>query len=131
MRLHEYANKMGVTYKTAFRWWKAGRLDAYQLETGTVIVRDPLPKSATGVALYARVSSVDQKNDLERQLERLKDYAAAHGYQVTRMVSEIGSGLNDRRPKFLKLLTDPTIGVIVVEHRDRGTRFGFINIEQL
>jgi hypothetical protein len=52
------------------------------------------------VALYARVSSVDQKNDLERQLERLKDYAAAHGYQVTRMVSEIGSGLNDRRQSF-------------------------------
>jgi putative resolvase len=96
-----------------------------------VIVRAPLKVSANHVALYARVSSVDQKNDLERQLERLKDYGAAHGYQVTRMVSEIGSGLNDRRPKFLKLLTEPTIGVIVVEHRDRGTRFGFIYIEQL
>ncbi len=58
--------------------------------------------------MYTRVSSVDQKNDLERQMERLKDYAAAHGYHVTRMVSEIGSGLNDRRTKFLKLLTDPT-----------------------
>jgi putative resolvase len=54
--------------------------------------------------LYASVSSADKKNDLERQMERLKDYAAAHGYQVIRMVSEIGSGLNDRRPKFLKLL---------------------------
>jgi len=96
-----------------------------------VIVRAPLKVSANHVALYVRVSSVDQKNDLERQLERLKDYGAAHGYQVTRMVSEIGSGLNDRRPKFLKLLTEPTIGVIVVEHRDRGTRFGFIYIEQL
>ena len=83
------------------------------------------------MALYARVSSVDQKNDLQRQLERLKDYAAAQGYQVTRMVSEIGSGLNDRRPKFLKLLTDPTIGVVVVEYRDRDTRFGFPFIEQL
>jgi len=98
---------------------------------GTVIVRDPIPKHATGVALYARVSSVDQKHDLERQMERLQDYAAAHGYQVTRMVSEIGSGLNDRRPKFSKLLTDPSIGVIVVEHRDRGTRFGFPYLEQL
>ncbi len=87
--------------------------------------------SATNVALYARVSSVDQKNDLQRHLERLKDYAAAQGYQVTRMVSEIGSGLNDRRPKFLKLLTDPTIGVIVMEYRDHGTRFGFTYIEQL
>ena len=131
MKLSAYARQIGVTYKTAYRWWKAGRLDAYQLDTGTVIVRDPLPKSATGVALYARVSSVDQKNDLERQMERLKDYAAAQGYHVTRMVSEIGSGLNDRRPKFLKLLTDPTIGVILLEHRDRGTRFGFTYIEQL
>ena len=126
-----YARQIGVTYKTAYRWWQAGKLDAYQMDTGTVIVRDPLKVSATNVALYARVSSADQKNDLERQLERLKDYAAVHGYQVTRTVSEIGSGLNDRRPKFLKLLTDPTIGVIVVEYRDRGTRFGFTYIEQL
>jgi predicted site-specific integrase-resolvase len=74
---------------------------------------------------------VDQKNELERQMERLKDYAAAHGYHVMRMVHDIGSGLNDRRPRFLKLLTDPTIGVIVLEHRDRGTRFGFTYIEQL
>ncbi len=107
MKLSVYARQIGVTYKTAYRWWKAGRLDAYQLDTGTVIVRDPLPKSATGVAPYARVSSVDQKNDLERQMERLKDYAAAHGYHVMRMVQEIGSGLNDRRPKFLKLLDFP------------------------
>jgi putative resolvase len=81
--------------------------------------------------LSARVSSADQKNDLERQIERLKDYAAAKGYHVTRQMSEMGSGLNDRRPKFLKLLTDPTISVILIEHRDRGTRFGFTSIEQL
>jgi len=131
MKLSTYAPQIGVTYKTAYRWWKAGKLDAYQLDTGTVIVRDPLKVSANTVVLYARVSSVDQKNDLERQLERLKDYAAVHGYQVTRTVSEIGSGLNDRRPKFLKLLTDPTIGVIVMEYRDHGTRVGFTYIEQL
>jgi predicted site-specific integrase-resolvase len=75
----EIERLLGVTYKTAYRWWRAGRLDAYQLETGTVIVRDPTPKSTTGVALYARVSSADQKNDLERQMERLKDYAAVRG----------------------------------------------------
>src|SRR5712692_9688891 len=128
MKLSVYARQIGFTYNTAYRWWKAGRLDAYQLETGTVVVRDPLPKSATGVALYPHVSSVDQKNDLELQMERLKDYSAAQGYHVTRTVSEIGSGLNDRRPKFLKLLTDPSVGVIVMEHRDRGTRFGFTYI---
>lgn len=132
MRLSAYAKKMGVSYKTAFRWWKAGRLDAYQLETGTIIVRDPVPTEAsTNVALYARVSSNDQKEDLERQVQRLKDYAASRGYQVTKVVSELASGLNDTRPKFIKLLTDPNIGVIVVEHRDRATRFGFTYIEQL
>jgi predicted site-specific integrase-resolvase len=132
MRLSQYAKTMGVSYKTAFRWWKAGRLDAYQLETGTIIVRDPVATEASpNVALYARVSSNDQKEDLERQVQRLKDYAASRGYQVTKVVSELASGLNDTRPKFLKLLTDPSIGIIVVEHRDRATRFGFHYIEQL
>lgn len=124
---------MGISYKTAFRWWKAGKLDAYQLDTGMVIVRDPEPeKSApTGIALYARVSTTGQKADLERQVERLKTYAASRGYQVTKIVQEIASGMNDSRPKLLKLLTDPQIGTIVIEHRDRLTRFGFVYIEQL
>ncbi len=123
---------MGVSYKTAFRWWKAGKLDAYQLDTGTVIVREPRASEApTHVALYARVSSADQQEDLERQMQRLKDYAASRGYQVTKIVSELASGLNESRPKFLKLLTDARIGVIVVEQRERATRFGLTYIEQL
>ncbi len=133
MRLSQYAKQMNVSYKTAFRWWRAGRLDAYQLDTGTIIVRDPRPEtpSPKGIALYARVSTQGQKADLDRQIERLKTYAASRGYQVTKIVQEIGSSMNDTRPKLLKLLTDPQIGKIVVEHRDRLTRFGFVYIEQL
>jgi putative resolvase len=132
MRLSQYAKQMGVSYKTAFRWWKAGKLDAYQLDTGTVIVRELVSSEApANVALFARVLSADQKEDLERQTQRLKDYAAAKGYQVTKAVSELASGLNDSRPKFLKLLTYASIGTIVVEHRDRTTRFGLTYIEQL
>lgn len=133
MRLSQYAKKMGVSYKTAFRWWKAGKLDAYQLDTGTVIVRDdaPLPATASGIALYARVSTAGQQEDLERQVERLKTYAASRGYQVVKVVQELASGMNDNRPKLLKLLTDASIGVIVVEHQDRLTRFGANYIEQL
>jgi putative resolvase len=131
MRLSEYAKKMGVTYKTAFRWWKAGKLDAYQLDTGTVIVREPAqPQEALKIALYARVSQASQKTDLTRQLERLRQYALARGYQVAKEVTEIASGLNDQRPKLMKLLMDATIGTIVVEHKDRLTRFGFNYIEQ-
>lgn len=83
------------------------------------------------IALYARVSSFGQKEDLERQMQRLKDYAAAKGYKVSKEVTEIASGLNDQRPKLEKLLADTSIGMIVVENRDRLTRFGSHSIETL
>jgi putative resolvase len=75
------------------------------------------------VALYARVPSNDQKHDLERQLGWLTDYATHNG-MVVGSVAEIGSGLNGRRPKLLRLLADPFVQTIVVEHRDRFARFG-------
>jgi putative resolvase len=133
MKLSQYAKKAGISYKTAWRWYKAGTLDAYQTPSGMVVVRDPhMERTGTGrIALYARVSSADQKSDLERQVQRLRDYAAARGYQVAKEVTEIASGLNDSRPKFLKLLADPTIGTIIVEHRDRSTRFGWNYITTL
>jgi putative resolvase len=130
MKLSEYARQVGVTYKTAYQWWKAGQLDAYQLPTGTIIVREPRP-AATGVALYVRVSSADQKDDATRQMQRLRDYAAARGYQVVTEVTEIASGLNDERPNLTKLLTDARVGVLVVEHKDRLTRFGYSYIATL
>ncbi|MEO8955684.1 MAG: IS607 family transposase [Ktedonobacteraceae bacterium] len=127
MKLSHYAKKVGITYKTAWRWYKVGTLDAYQTPSGMIVVRDPqAEKPVTGrIALYACVSSADQKNDLERQVQRLRDYAAANGYQVAKEVTEIASGMNDNHPKFLKLLADASIGTIVVEHRDRGTLFGW------
>ncbi len=133
MKLSQYAKKVGVTYKTAYRWYRAGTLDAYQTETGIIIVREKADeKPLTGrIALYARVSSLGEKEDLERQMHRLKDYAAAKGYQVSKEVTEIASGLNDHRPKLEKLLADTSIGTIVVENRDRLTRFGSHYIETL
>jgi putative resolvase len=124
MKLSAYAKQVGITYKTAWQWWKAGQLDAYQLPTGTIIVREP-QTGASGVALYARVSSADQKDDAVRQMQRLRAYAAARGYQVVAEVIEIASGLNDERPKLKKLLINPQVGVLVVEHRDRLTRVGY------
>jgi putative resolvase len=71
---------MNITYKTAYRWYKADLLDAYQLPTRTIIVSEPLAQqSVSKIALYARVSSADQKDDLARQLQRLRDYTAARG----------------------------------------------------
>jgi predicted site-specific integrase-resolvase len=124
MKLSAYAKQVGVTYKTTWQWWKARQLDAYQLPTSTSIVREP-KLVATGAALYARVASADQQDDVTRQLQRLRDYAAARGYQVVAEVTEIASGLNDARPKLTHLLTDARVGVVVVEHTDRLTRFGY------
>lgn len=74
--------------------------------------------------IYTRVSAAKNKSNLEAQAGRLQDYCAAKGWVVAQVVKEIGSGINDNRPKLLKLL-------IVVEHKDRLTRFGFNYIEQL
>ena len=133
MKLSQFAKRAGVTYKTAWRWYKAGMLDGYQTPTGTIVVREErnLTPTTGRIALYARVSQAYQKDDLERQLERLRNYAAAKGYTVAKEVIEIASGLNDSRPKLAKLLSDPTIGTIIVEHKDRLTRFGFQYICQL
>ena len=133
MKLSVYAKKIGIAYVTAYRWYRSGKLKAYQTESGTIIVEDTVIETATEtkVALYARVSSHDQKDDLARQLDRLKNYATGRGYQVSQIVTEMASGLNDSRPKLTNLLLDTTIKVIVVEHKERLTRFGFNYIETL
>lgn len=97
--------------------------------TGAVIVHDPKyetmqPRAAgTRTVCYARVFSSDQKNDLQQQVERLKAFAFSIGVDAPEIVTEIGSGTNGtRRKKLNKLLADPTVGTIIVEHRDRFAR---------
>jgi len=136
MKLSTYAKTLGISYFTAWRWFKAGRIKGYQAETGTVIITEPTPQTikeptAGKAVIYARVSATENKSNLESQAERLSSYCLAKGYQITQIVKEIGSGVNDSRPKYLKLLTDPSITIIVIEHKDRLTRFGFNSIEKL
>lgn len=125
MKLSDWARKNGLDYKTAYRLYKSDKfpLPTEQLPTGTILVHE-FPEKNRDAALYARVSSSDQKKDLERQLKRLRDFASANGLHVVKEVTEVGSGLNGRRKKMLKLLSDPKIGLIVVEHKDRLARFG-------
>jgi predicted site-specific integrase-resolvase len=75
-------------------------------------------------AVYARVSSADQRDDLDRQVARVCSWAVANGFSIDRVVTEVGSGLNGRRRKFLGLASDPKVTTILVEHRDRFARFG-------
>ena len=130
MKLSQWAREQGLTYKGAWRMWRAGQLPvpAEQLPTGTIIVKNVSP-AAGAVALYARVSSSDQKKDLEAQLGRLVLYARGRGLNIIQVVSEVGSGLNGRRPKLLRLLANRNIQTLVVEHRDRFMRFGAEYVE--
>src|ERR1700746_1182250 len=115
MKLAEWARQQGLDYKTAYRWFRAGILPvpSKQLPTGTILV-EPVPLAEKrGAAVYARVSSRDQKKDLERQCARLVEQATAHGLSIVKSVSEIGSGVNGHRPKLIDLLRDPRIGEIV------------------
>ena len=132
MKLSDWAKRNGLSYRTAHRLFKAGKLPcrSEQLATGTILVHheEQSPIHAA-VALYGRVSSHDQKDDLNRQMERLRDYAAARGFRVVSECSEVGSGLNGRRKRLLKLLADKSVSIILVEHRDRLSRFGVAYIE--
>ncbi len=133
MKLSDYAKQAGVSYRTAWRWWKAGKLPGYQMEGGTIIVHDS-PSTSTPpsrVVIYTRVSSSENRSNLDSQAERLISYCEARGYQIHKIVKEVGSGVNDNRPKLLSLLSDTSISLLVVEHTDRLTRFGFRYIEAL
>ncbi|AEJ45105.1 IS607 family transposase [Alicyclobacillus acidocaldarius] len=131
MKLSDWARKNGITYKTAWRWVKEGRMPVpfEQTPSGTILVREPESSTANAVALYARVSSADQKDDLDRQIARLMEFATEQKLVVFKAVTEIGSGLNGHRPKLMKLLSNPNAHTIVVEHRDRLMRFGFEYVE--
>jgi putative resolvase len=133
MKLSQYAKQQGISYSTALRWWHQGVIRGYQAPSGTIIVeaetKPPAPEER--VAIYARVSSAEHKENLERQVERLVQYCTVRGYQVAQITKEIASGVNDSRPKLLALLKDRQTSRIVVEHQDRLTRFGFRYLETL
>ena len=134
MKLIDYARKQGISYRTAWRWYKAGKIAGKQMDTGTILIMEDEPRPLMHhqkVAIYARVSSAENMSNLTSQADRVVAYSMAKGYQISKIVKEVGSGINDARPKFLALLQDPAIGVIVVEHKDRASRFGIRYIEAL
>ena len=135
MKLSAWAAQQGVHYQTAWRWWKRGTLPvpARQLASGTILVELPAPGSSADTAsrtvVYARVSAYDQRADLDRQVSRVIAWAGKQQLAVDQVVGEVGSGLSGRRPKLQRLLSDPTVTTIVVEHRDRLARYGVDQLE--
>jgi putative resolvase len=135
MNLKEWAMANGVHPHTAYRWFREGTLPVPAERVGprTILVNidaNSAPSVTGGVGLYARVSSHDQKADLERQVARLALWAAESGHRVVRIESEIASGIasgmNGGRAKAKRLLADPDVTCVVVEHKDR---LGRMNVE--
>ena len=101
-------------------------------KVGNIIYVLANPDTPPGrTAGYARVSSAEQKPHLQNQANRLWAHAGQNRIPMDEVVSEIASGLNDRRPKLRKLLADPTVHTIIVEHRERLARFGVGMVEAM
>jgi putative resolvase len=136
MKLAAWARANGVHPQTAYRWFRQGTMPvpARRLPSGTILVEVPGSDNDGGgldqrAVLYARVSAHDQRGELDRQVTRLSGWATAQGVTVAEVVTEVGSGLNGRRPKLRRVLADPRAAMIVVEHRDRLARFGVDHLE--
>jgi len=124
VNLTEWARAQGIHVQTAYRWYREGTLPVPAQKVGRLILVSPQTaagsaRKAEGVGLYARVSSHDQKPGLDGQVARLSAWAAEAGLPVVRVEAEIGSGVDGSRAKVRRLLADPAVTVVVVEHRDR------------
>jgi len=132
IKIGQAATLLGVSIQTLRRWELEGELlPDRKSEGGTRYYQlDKLQPPTTGkndlTIGYARVSSHDQKADLQRQLERLSDYCAAHGWHYE-IVQDLGSGMNYRKKglkKLLHLIINKKISRLVLTNKDRLLRFG-------
>lgn len=123
--LKEYGKENRIHYRTAWNHFKEGKIPgAFKNEYGKILIPDENIKPEYTVC-YTRVSSSENRKNLDSQAERLCAYCAAKGYKVKEVIKECASGLNDSRPKLEKLLKNSDVTRIVIEHKDRLTRFGF------
>ena len=141
MRPREVCQRLGISYSTLSRWVREGRIKAIRTAGGKFRVPEsevrriaeglPMSKEVRAV-IYTRVSSSDQKSDLERQIQYLTQYCSSKGYRVVDVLSDVASGLKTDRRGLLKLfnyIVNRQVDVVVVTYRDRLTRFGFEYLE--
>ena len=127
VKLSQWAKENNYHYISAFKLYQQGKLKTELTPTGriNVLVDENAKVKEEKIAIYCRVSSTQNKKNLISQKDRVYSFCLAKGYKIEKIVTEIGSGLNDTRPKWLALLKDESITKIVVEHKDIFTRFGF------
>ena len=147
LNMKEAMDYLNVSKITLQRWDNSGRLKAirtsgghrrYKLSDLEKFIGEYYAEGKETddviVATYARCSTSDQKQhgDIDRQSQRLSEYCAKKKYKVEYIIKDMGSGINDKRKGFVKLcklITDKKINKVVIEHKDRLTRFQYNLIE--
>ena len=138
--LKEAKKLLGVTTRTIQRWDKDGKIRVVRTIGGRRRIPESEIKRILGlregrvVVGYARVSSTTQKDDLERQKQSIQDYAVKMGYGEIQILTDIGSGLNENRRSFLKLLelvAERKVSRVIIAYEDRLTRFGFETLRKM
>jgi len=133
MKLSQWAKKQGIAYLTAFRWFKSGKLPikAEQTLSGTILVyeNEEIKRIERNI-IYCRVSNRERKDSLNSQVERCEQFCLANGWVIFKSFKEIASGMNDNRKELWKML-DSKPSRIIIENKDRLTRFGFNYLERL
>ena len=141
-KISEVVKLLGISKPTLYNWEKQGLLKIQRSKSGglnfisqseldKIQNKETNNKENEKIVIYCRVSSTVNKNNLKTQKERLLNYCNAKGYKVEKIIEEFGSGINDKRPKLEKLLKEQDFTKIVVEHKDRLSRFGFNYLEVL
>jgi excisionase family DNA binding protein len=140
LSIAEASEYLGVCQDTLRKWERAGKITAHRTEGGhrryakedLVKFKKTDPSDRYTVA-YCRVSSNDQKDDLQRQIDTVSAYCAAKGYQF-KVISDLGSGLNYNKKglrELIDLICSKSIERIVINYKDRLIRFGYEMVEQL
>lgn len=133
IKLKDAAKTLGICYRHAQRLSYEGKIPNIITDSGRRYVPASWLAKQTGdaipdgcrCAIYSRESSSKNKAALASQTAGLRNYATAKGWQIVRVVEEFGSGVNDQRKKLGSLLKQRDYDVLLVEHKDRLTRFGF------
>ncbi|MFA4719102.1 IS607 family transposase [Pyrococcus kukulkanii] len=137
--LKEASRILGVTVKTLQNWDKQGKIRVIRTPGGRRRIPESEIKRILGIQEerkiigYARVSSRTQKDELERQVQAIQQYAREQGWSVE-ILKDIGSGLNEKRKnyqKLLKMVANREVSKVIVTYPDRLTRFGFETLKTL
>lgn len=141
IKLSKLCYELQVTKATIYNWQKQGKLKLIKPydsklnyvteDTYNELLNITKTKRNDKVIIYCRVSSSANVANLETQKIRVLNYCNAKGYKVHDIICEVGSGINDNRNKLTKLLSNIDFSLLVVEHKDRLTRFGFNYIKLL